>query len=307
MERVSKTLKQENRRKFAPALLLSAVIIWGISYVFTKSVLTSVSPIVLTCVSYIYAGIAGIPFVIAKRKLISKKILFYSVVLGATLFFSRLVQVFGCNLTTAGKNAFITSSYVVMVPILGAVLLKSRVSIKNIVLAFISLLGIALIALNENMTGVNLGDILTLIGAVGFALHIIYNGVYVQEHDAILIGVLQIEVTAVISIIVMLIQQESITSWCFDPKVQLPFLYLGVISTLFGFLLQSIGQEYVVADKASMILAMESVSGAIFSALLLHERYRIRLLIGCLIVFLANMIANIELAPPEKFVKFRKK
>jgi len=223
------------------------------------------------------------------------------------LFVSRLLQVYGCNFTTAGKNAFITSSYVVLVPIMGAILHKNKISVRHILLAGVSLFGISLIALNETMSGVNLGDILTFIGAVGFGLHIIYNGIYVQDNDPVLIGVLQTEVTAVISAIMLLIRQESVTSWCFDISVQIPFLYLGVISTFFGFLLQSAGQEYVAADKASMILAMEAVTGAVFSALILHEQYGIRLLIGCIIVFSANIMANLEGVSGQKKIKIIEK
>ncbi|HEX2985381.1 MAG TPA: DMT family transporter [Caproiciproducens sp.] len=282
-------------RKLAPFILFTAVLLWGYSYIVTKNILGVTSPLVLTSVAYIYSGIAGIPVLLSRRRYLGQKGIWkQSIVLGLLLYIARLVQVFGCELTTAGKNAFITSAYVVIVPILGWALLRQKLQAKNIILALLTLTGIGIIALNDHFTGFNSGDLLTFAASVGFGIHIIYNGKYVEKNDPLLLGVLQLEVAAVISLILMLLLRPQMPADFYTLNLQIPFLYSGALSTMLGFLLQSFGQKYLEPNRTALIISLESVSGAVFSAALLGEKYGVRLLIGCAIVLAANILSNIR-------------
>lgn len=281
--------------KLSPFILLSAVLIWGYSYIVTKNILNVTSPLVLTSVAYVYSGIAGIPVLVTRRRFFKQKgIWTQSIVLGIVLYASRLVQVFGCQYTTAGKNAFITSTYVVIVPVLGWILLKQKLLAKNILYAVLTLAGIGIIALNDNFTDVNIGDLMTFVASIGFGIHIIYNGKYVEKNDPMLLGVLQLEVAAVISFVLLLVTNAQLPSNFFSLDLQLPFLYNGVLGTMIGFLLQSFGQRYLEPNRAALILSLESVSGAVFSAALLGEKYGPRLLVGCAIVLATNILTNMN-------------
>lgn len=281
--------------KLSPFILLTAVLLWGYSYIVTKNILNVTSPLVLTSVAYIYSGIAGIPVILMRRRYFKGKGLWKeSIVLGILLYAARLVQVFGCEYTTAGKNAFITSAYVVIVPVLGWMLLKEKLRAKNILFAVLTLVGIGIIALNDNFTGFNFGDLLTLVASVGFGVHIIYNGKYVEKNDPLLLGVLQLEVSAIISLLLMLVIRPQLPSEFSTINLQIPFLYSGALSTMLGFLLQSFGQKYLEPNRTALIISLESVSGALFSALLLGEKYGFRLLIGCAIVLSTNILTNVN-------------
>ncbi|HEX2937318.1 MAG TPA: DMT family transporter [Ruminiclostridium sp.] len=288
--------------KVSPFILLTAVLIWGYSYIVTKNILNVTSPVVLTCVGYIYSGIAGIPVIISRRKYLKQKSVWVqSAVLGVLIFASRLVQVIGCDFTTAGKNAFVTSAYVVIVPILGWMFFKQKLRPKNVILALLTLTGIGIIALNDNSNGINIGDLLTFAGSIGFGIHIIYNSKYVEKNDPILLGVLQLEAAAVIAMILMGFLRPGIKAEFFTWDVQRMFLYNGVFGTLVGFLLQSFAQKYLNPNRTSLIISTESVSGAVFSAIFLGEKYGPRLLIGCFIVLAANISASVK--TEKKFMK----
>lgn len=281
-------------RRAAPFTLLAAVLIWGFGYIVTKSVLHGVSPLLLTAVAYFYAAAAGLPVIVLRRKNLRRKnVLRNSAFLGVLLFCSRMIQVIGCKYTTAGKNAFITTAYVVIVPVLGWALFRFRLRIKNILLALMTLLGIGIIALNENFTGVNFGDVMTFVSSVGFGVHILYNGKYVEKNDPLLLGVMQIEFAAAISLVLAFAVQPRIPPDFFTWQAQAPFLYDGVMSTTAGFLLQSFGQKYMDSDRTARILSLESVSGALFSAAVLGEQYGVRLLIGCTIILAANLLTHL--------------
>lgn len=286
--------------RLAPFALLTAVLLWGYSYIVTKSVLDRTSPQVFISIAYLYAALAGLPVVFLRRRFLGQEnLLKNSVILGVLLFVSRLVQVVGCEYTTAGKNAFITSTYVVIVPLLGWALFRRKLRAKNILFALLTLAGIGIIALNDDFTGFNFGDMMTFASSVGFGIHILCNGKYVEKNDPLLLGVLQLEAAAAISLFFLLVTRPQLPAEFFTWSTQAPFLYSGVMGTMLGFLLQSFGQKYLEPNRTALIISLESVSGALFSAALLGEKYGPRLLIGCTVVLATNILTNL----PQKHGK----
>lgn len=275
-----------------------AVLIWGFSFVVTKIALNSnISPMLVTTFSYIFAALSGLPILLKKRKMLKEEgILKKGAILGGCLFIARFLQATGCNYSTAGKNAFITAVYVVLTPIFMWLIYKKKITVKSMVVAVMAMIGIGIISLNEEFTGINIGDVITLVAAVGFAVQITLNGRFAAEHDPVLIGVLQVDFAAVFAVISWAIYQPltgdtfSLAVW--TPETLGCVLYSGVLGVSLGFILQTLGQKYVEQSKAAVILSMESVSGAACSIIFLHEVFDIRMLIGCAIIFIALM-ANV--------------
>ncbi|MDD3172911.1 MAG: DMT family transporter [Herbinix sp.] len=283
----------------APWSMLISVCIWGLGYVITKVTLDGeISPMLLTAVSYTYGAIGSIPILIWKRKeLVKKGILKEGAVLGIILFLSRLIQVFGCSYSTAGKNAFITATYVIIVPILMWIIMKEKLMMKSIVTAVITLIGIGLVSMNEQLNGINIGDVMTLVAGAGFALHIAYNGKYAGYHDPWILAGLQLVFAALFSIAAVFITQTPITPAFFTLQFQGCMIYNGILGMTVGFAFQSFGQKYVSQSKSAMILSLEAVSGALFSIVLLKERFGIKTVLGCLLIFVAIMISTYQFMP----------
>ena len=136
----------------------------------------------------------GLAIIFCKRlKRIDKKHLLMGGVTGLFLFLAYLVQTIGCSYTTAGKNAFLTTIYVILIPLIGWPLYKKRPHWHVFVAAGLSLTGIGLLALGgDDISGINIGDILTLLCGLFFALHILWTEKCNKEScDTIIITMLQ--------------------------------------------------------------------------------------------------------------------
>lgn len=278
----------------APWLMFSAVCIWGLSFVVTKATLNDdIPPMLLTTISYLYGAAGSIPILIWKRRELFKKgVIKEGAVLGAVLFCARFLQVIGCSFSTAGKNAFITAVYVVLVPIFMCLLMKQRLELKSIGTAVMTLAGIGLVAVNEQMSGFNTGDLITFVSSIGFAVHIVYTGKFTRRHDPWVLGGLQLIFAAVFSTAAALAASTPVVPAFYTLKFQVGMLYIGVLGMTIGFAFQSVGQKYVAQNKAAMILSLESVSGALFSAAILKEQFGVKTIVGCAIIFVAILLST---------------
>jgi drug/metabolite transporter (DMT)-like permease len=195
-----------------------------------------------------------------------------------------LAQTVGIEYTTAGKNAFITASNVVIVPFLYWLTSRKKPNIYEVIGAILCFVGIGVLSLDANLT-MGLGDLLTLIGGFFYACHIVSVGYYSKKHDPILLTIFQFSVTAILSLIFALIFEPKVSS--VTGEMIFPIVYLALFSTLIGFLIQNVAQKYTSSTHAAIILSMESVFGNIFSIIFLKEALSVRLFIGCLLILIS--------------------
>ena len=290
---------------FSSAGLLFAAAIWGFAFVIVKDSLDYIGAIWMLAFRFTIAAVCLSLLFLKKFKLMNKSYLVHGIVLGALLFSAYAFQTIGCKYTTAGKNAFLTTIYVILIPLLGWPLNKKRPAWYVFAAAVLSVTGIGLLALkNESGSSfsMNIGDTLTLICGVFYAVHILYVEKFDSTEDPVLLTVLQFIFAAVFSIIAAPIMDgkfpvEGIT----NSRVIVSMLYLGIFSTMIAFMLQNVCLKYVPSALASLFLSMESVFGVLFSTILLHEQMTFRMIIGCVLIFTAIMLA--EVVPKISFGK----
>lgn len=276
---------------FASFGLLFAALIWGFAFVVVKDSLDFVPPVYMLAFRFTIASI-GLGIVFYKRlPKINFENVKSSVVLGILLYVSYLLQTIGCLYTTAGKNAFITTIYVVIVPFLYWFINKKKPDTYSIISAFMAIIGIGLLSLNSDLT-VNIGDILTLLCGFGYAVHLIYINKYSEYQDPVILTFLQITVAAILSWITAPIFDGGFPIEVTNPSVLLGMLYLGIGSTMIAFLLQNVGQKYIEPSTAALLLSMESVFGVVFSVLILGEVLTSKMLVGCVLIFTAVVMAE---------------
>ena len=211
--------------------------------------------------------------------------------MGIALFAGFAFQIIGLQYTTPSKNAFLTALNVVIVPFIAFIILKKKVGMKGIIGAIMSVIGVALLSLNGNLT-LSLGDGLTLLCAVGFAFQIFFTGEFVKKYPASVLNMVQMITAFVLSAVSLVIFGEN--DFQVTTQGWLSVLYLGVISTTVCYLLQTACQKYVDETKAAIVLSMESVFGTIFSIIILHEVITLRMVIGCAIILAAVIISNLS-------------
>lgn len=288
-------MNKRSTQVFASLGLLLTAAVWGFAFVVVKDSLDYVGSVYMVAIRFSIAAI-GLAIIFCKRlKKIDKKHLLMGGVTGLFLFLAYLVQTIGCSYTTAGKNAFLTTIYVILIPLIGWPLYKKRPQWHVFLAAGLSLTGIGLLALGgDDISGINIGDILTLLCGLFFALHILWTEKCNKEGcDTIIITMLQFAFAAFFGWILAPFMDGAFPIAAIQtPKVVLSMLYLGLFSSMICFSLQNIGLKYVQSSLASLFLSFESVFGVLFSTIFLHETLTLKMAVGCALIFSAIVIAE---------------
>lgn len=209
---------------------------------------------------------------------------------GSVLFIAASLQQVGLIYTTAGKAGFITSLYIVLVPILG-IFLKQKTHYTTWIGALIAVVGLYFLSINESLT-IEFGDLLEIIGAFFWAAHIQLIDRFVKNVDAIKLSSVQFAACSVLSLIVAFIFEDVNLSGLTNALV--PILYGGIMSAGVAYTLQAVGQKYAKPSHAAIALSMESVFAAIGGALLINERLPAKGYTGCALMLLGMLIAQSE-------------
>lgn len=269
--------------------LLMVSIIWGSGFVITKNALDAFTPYIL--LSYRFSIATLVVSAIFHKKLlkVDRETIKAGIIAGLFLFSAFVAQTLGLQYISAGSSAFLTATYVVIVPFLHWLINKNRPGRHIFVSAFMALLGIAFITLRNGFS-MQPGDLVTILCAFLFACHIVSIGQYVRKYDTVLLVIIQLATAAVLSIISAFIFET------YPPEVgvqsYLMVLYLALFSTLACFFAQTTAQKHTSASNAAIILSLEAVFGAMFGILLLAEIFTNRMIFGFIIVFLAILTAE---------------
>jgi drug/metabolite transporter (DMT)-like permease len=289
-------MKDTTIRLLAGAGMLLATILWGGGFVAVKDSLEVVPPIYMLAFRFTLAAAAMCAVFFKKLKQITRTMALHGMLLSVFLFAAYAFQTIGCVYTTAGKNAFLTTIYVIFVPIILWVLTRSSPSIYVFIAAALAVLGIGLLSLQEDLS-MNIGDVLTLICGFWYAIHIVFIARFTRTEDPILLAVLQIMFAALLSWIFAPLYDgafpvEAVTT----VKPVLSLLYLAIFSTMIAFILQNVCQKYTSPSAAALLLSMESVFGALASAIFLGEVMTMRMIFGCGLLFCAILLAETKFA-----------
>ena len=282
----------------ASAGLLLVTLIWGSAFVVMKTSMDHIPPTYLLACRFSVAALGMAALFFRQLRAVTRSELLGGAAAGAFLFISYYFQTYGLKYTTAGKNAFITTFYVMIVPFLSWALIRVRPRARHLAAAFLALAGLALLSLNGDRT-VQSGDVLTLICSFCFAAHMVLLERITENGNPVRLTAVQMASAALCAWVVAAATEGTLDLRIFREAGMLSsILYLGLFSSMLCFLLQTAGQKYVSASAASILLSFESVFGMAFSVLLLDERLTARMLCGCALMFAAAVLA--ELTPPGK-------
>ncbi|MEE1291469.1 MAG: DMT family transporter [Spirochaetota bacterium] len=286
---------RENTRSFVCAFgLIFVTIIWGFAFVVVKNSLDYVPPLYMMAFRFTIASFVLALLFLPKFKHLDKSTFFHGMILGIFLFAAYAFQTVGLQFTTAGKNAFLTTTYVMMVPFLNWFFHKSKPSWNCVLAAIIALAGIGLLSLQGDFS-MNRGDVLTIICGFFFAVHIIFISRYTQTQDPVLLTILQLAFSALFSwIFAPFTDRHFPLQETLRADVIVSMLYLGLFSTLLCFLLQNVCQKYLRASTTSLLLSFESVFGVIFSIIFLKEILTAKMIVGCMLIFFALVLSEID-------------
>ncbi|GMU86040.1 MAG: transporter [Ignavibacteriales bacterium] len=267
----------------AELILLLVALLWGGTFAMIKSVLVDVSPMVFVSMRF---GLASLILFILFRSSFSnlKKHHFTEgALLGVILFSGFITQTIGLKDTTATKSAFITGTFVVLTPVFQVIIERRMPSLVNIIGIVIVFTGIAFLSssgesplsvFTEIGSNFTFGDFLTFIGAVFYALYIVYLDIISGRHDYRFLTFFQIAVTfvlAVASAFLLDISGVEPAALTLNSGVIGAVLYTSIFATIITTFLQTRYQRAVTPTKAGIIFSFEPIFAAIFAYFLLSE------------------------------------
>jgi Permeases of the drug/metabolite transporter (DMT) superfamily len=279
-------MSEQNKGKLS---LLAASFLWGFGFIAVQDALDSGwTPFGLLAMRGLIAGILFF-FLSYKTKWWRNRKVVVSGILGGILMFSGFIfQTYGQAYSTPANAAFLTTLYVIFTPFLVRLLFKVKLKPKVFVAALIAIIGLGVLNLKDGYQ-VQTGDVLLLICAFLFALHIIALEKMGEYIDPLSLTAIQTLTMGILSLIAMFLMKENLQEggW-------LGVLYSGLISSGAASFLQAHGQKRVNASLASLILTMEAIFGVLCSVWLLGEELTINMLIGGTLLLLAVLIIEIK-------------
>lgn len=225
-----------------------------------------------------------------------------SLICGTLLFAASAAQQIGITLNpnSTAKSAFLTAMYVVLVPVFGLALGRKN-SPQLWVSMVISVVGLYLLCMKNGFGGIEASDLVLLLCAVLFSFQILSIDHFAPQVDGVRLSLLQFFVVAVeSSIAALLLETPSIAQF---GENLLPIAYCGIFSSGVAYTLQIIGQKDLHPAIASLIMCMESVFSALGGWLILHQNLSARESMGCALIFVAVVLAQL---PVEDWLKCRK-
>lgn len=287
-----------------PILLVSAAMIWGLSFVAQKQGMEFVEGFTFNGIRSLIGGIVMLPIILfrslnnpvklppAEKKASLKENLKGILIVGGMLCIGSNLQQFAFGYIEPGKVGFITALYMLLVPLISFILYKKKQPFTTWIGVILGVGGLYMICMGGSSSfSLGKGELLALLCSIAFALHIIVIDKYAATIDCIVLSCGQYMVTGVISCILMFIFEKPDIGNIMHAAV--PILYAGIMSCSCAFTFQIIGQKYTEPTLASMLLCLESVFSVIFSFLILGERMTTVEYIGCAVMFTAIIIAQL--------------
>lgn len=219
----------------------------------------------------------------------NKKLLESGIVCGIFLFLANCFQQTGIQYTTVGKAGFITTFYIILVPIIG-LFFKKYCGILTWIGVVIALAGLYFLCITEKLT-IQKGDALILCCSFLYTGQILAIDHYNPFVDGVKMSCIQFLTGGVLGAIFMFLFETPDMGMIL--KAAGPILYTGIMSTGVGYTLQILGQKGLNPTVAALIMSLESVFSALSGYLFLHQVLTTRELIGCALMFIAIVLAQL--------------
>ncbi|MDE1165945.1 MAG: DMT family transporter [Pseudomonas sp.] len=280
----------------ADLLMLLTAIIWGSGFVAQTAGMDHIGPFLYSGLRFALGSLCLLPLVLRKgsdqaprEPFLTKGLWLGGGLMGLVLAGGINLQQVGLLFTSVTNSGFITGLYVIVVPLLGLVL-GQRIGMGIWLGAVLAVVGMALLSVGDNFQ-VAAGDWLQLAGAFVWGGHVVIVGIFASRHDVIRLAFLQFVTCSVVSLILALGFEH------FDMQaimLAMPaIVYGGVVAVGIGYTLQVIAQKDAIASHAAIIFSLEAVFAAIAGAWLLNESLHLRGYIGCGLMLVGMLVAQL--------------
>lgn len=276
--------------KILAALLLVLIsFIWGSTFIVVKNAIIHIPPFLFVSLRFAVATVLLLPLVYRERV---KDGFVEGILTGFALFGGYAFQTFGLLFTSASKSAFITSMAVILVPFTGYILFRIKPTTRELIALFLAFLGLYQLILGPSfkLKGLNAGDVLTLLCAVSFALHISLTGHFTGRVNIKVFTFYQFLFVSLISMVFSILIGEGFKGLSGDPL--LAMFFVGMFATAFAFIGQTWAQRHIRATKTALIFSLEPVFAAVFAFYFGGETLSLTQIIGGILILIGIIISG---------------
>ncbi|MDR2891747.1 MAG: DMT family transporter [Deltaproteobacteria bacterium] len=306
-----------NNKNISIALLAGASFFWGSALVAQRLGLSHLEPFSFNAVRFFFGSLSVLPLLPLQRLLLGtstpvaafmaqasgRRLAFWGALLcGGSLFAAISLQQIGIAYTSVGKAGFLTSLYIIIVPLLGFLIRKAapnsplnrigggRVGLHIWLCCALAIFGMYLLCMTEALS-LNPGDVLMIFCALAMAFQLLFVAYYAPLFNPLKLTFLQFLTCAIFSAICALLWENPDlyavrAAW-------LPLFYTAVISGSVAYSMQIFGQRAIAPMLAALIFSLESVFAALAGWLVLGETLTVREISGCLLIFIAIVLAQV--------------
>lgn len=285
-------------------LLLLTATIWGVAFVAQSVSMDYIGAFTFNAVRCLIGSLTLLPVIwlldkkrpVEEKKKVSspsdrRTLIIGGICCGVLLCLASNFQQFGIKYTTVGKAGFITACYIIIVPIIG-IFLKKKCSPFIWIAVILSLSGLYLLCLTSGEGfAVGKGELLVLVCAFLFSLHILVIDHFSPLTDGVKMSCIQFLIAGILSGIPALLFENPTLTGLFAAKI--PILYAGIMSCGVAYTLQIVGQKNMNPTIASLILSLESCISVIAGWLILGQSLSGREILGCVLMFVAIILAQL--------------
>ena len=283
------------KRFIGPALILLCTVIWGSAFLAQKAGADHFGPFAITCYRNLLGG-ALLSLVLLREPGLTRAELVGGSLSGLALFAAMVAQQIVIETTSPGISAFLTANYVLLVPVFAWLVGKGRPPAGVWFSVILALCGAFLIcvASGESVASIGRGELWTLLCAALFAVQIMVVDRFARGVNVIRFSMVQLFSSALFAFPFVFLPSELARASVSHFVAGLPpLLYIGILSSGIAYTLQNLGQARTPPALAAIIMSMESVFGAAFGWLILHDTLSPRQILGCALVFAAVVLSQL--------------
>jgi drug/metabolite transporter (DMT)-like permease len=286
-----------SKRLGSDLALLGAAVIWGSTFVVQRVAATQVGPFLYNGLRFLLGAAVLLPFVLVQGTRTTRTERRGGALAGMVLVGAAVLQQAGLQYTTAGKAAFVTGLYVVLVPLFLAAVWRQWPRRIVWLASLLAAAGLYLLSATGPWA-LGPGDGLELAGAALWAMHVILIGRLVEKADALRLALVQYAVCGAVSTALGLVLEFDMLSGL--SMAWGSVLYGGVVAVGMGYTLQVIGQKGAPAADAALLLSLEAVFAALFGWWFLGELLTPRQLLGCGLMLGGMLLAQLNAGEGER-------
>lgn len=288
-----------SQRTQAELAILLVAVIWGVTFVVVKEALADIGPFLFLALRFIIAFLVLALLSFHNIRQIRRTTVFAGCLLGFFLFIGYIFQTVGLKYTTSSNAGFITGVSVVLVPIIYSIVNRIWPSLKTVFTVILAVTGLFLMSVPDNSFSLAYGDLLVLVCAFGFALHIVFVDRYSHYHNPVAITGVQILFVGLVCLVMGLFIEPIPSSLSANTIVAI--FITAVFATALAFLIQNALQKYSTPSRFAIVLATEPVFAALAGYLWANEVFSLRTLLGAGLILL-SMLISILVRRPKNLV-----